>query len=76
MNSVIKVGTITNAQRSVRLLQKAGYKAQINRIAKPSNDDGCGYVVVINANSNLNKAVNLLKNNGINIRGVEQGDLS
>ena len=76
MNTVIKVGTITNAQRSIRLLRNAGFKAQINRITNPSKEDGCGYVVVIDENADLDKAVNILKKNGINIRGVEQGDIS
>lgn len=76
MKSIIKVGTITNAQRSVRLLRTSGFKTQINRITNPSENDGCGYVVEIRGNANINKAVNILKKNGIKVKGVEQGDIS
>lgn len=70
MSLYIKVGSITNAQRSAGLLRSSGYRPKIVRIEKPEQEDGCGYAVEVNANGN--EPVNILKKNGINIRGVEE----
>lgn len=65
----IKVGSITNAQRSVSLLRSKGYKALIKRIENPAKEDGCGYAVEVHSENK--EPINILKKNGINIRGVE-----
>lgn len=65
----IKVGSITNAQRAVRLLRSRGYKASLSRIENPSDNDGCGYVVKLNANDE--EAVSFLKISGIEVLGVD-----
>lgn len=49
MSLYIKVGSITNAQRSQRALRQSGYKSIIKKIENPSKEDGCGYIVVVNA---------------------------
>ena len=46
MSLYIKVGSITNAQRSQRALRQSGYKSIIKKIENPSKEDGCGYIVV------------------------------
>ncbi len=69
MSLYIKVGSITNAQRSASLLRSSGYRPKIVRIEKPEHEDGCGYAVEVNAKGD--EPVNILKKNGINIRGVE-----
>lgn len=71
MTLIIKVGSITYAQRGAALLRSSGYKPQIRRLENPSDNDGCGYVIRVNAKSN--EPVNILKKHGINVRGVEQG---
>lgn len=65
----IKVGSITNAQRGVRLLKMQGYKAQIKRLENPSKADGCGYSVVVNAKNDA--PIKALEKSGIEVRGVE-----
>lgn len=69
MSLYIKVGSITNAQRGIRLLGAKGYKAQIKRLEKPTKADGCGYVIVLNAKGN--EPVSILEKGGIEVRGVE-----
>ena len=46
MTLYIKVGSITNAQRSQRSLRQKGYKSIIKKLENPSPQDGCGYMVV------------------------------
>lgn len=66
----IKVGSITNAQRGLALLRNAGYKPQIKRIQNPTDSDGCGYAIEVNSKNE--EPLIILKNRGINIRGVEK----
>jgi hypothetical protein len=66
----IKVGAVTNAQRALKLLRSKGYKPILSRIENPLPNEGCGYV--INVESENNKAINILKSNGISILGVEE----
>lgn len=67
----IKVGSITNAQRGAALLRSSGYKPQIKRLENPSDNDGCGYVIKVDSKGN--EPVNILRKNGIKVRGVDQG---
>lgn len=69
-NLYIKVGSITNAQRGQRLLRSKGYKSQIRKTEKPSNTDGCGYELIVKANSDT--PVDILEENGIVVRGVDR----
>lgn len=65
----IKVGSITNAQRAMRLLKSRGHKVYLSRIENPSENDGCGYVIKVN--SDVEEAVNLLQSHGIEVLGVD-----
>ncbi|MCM1285286.1 MAG: DUF3343 domain-containing protein [Acetobacter sp.] len=70
MNILIKVGSITNAQRSVKILSSKGYKAGIQRLQNPKASDGCGYGVKVRADSD--EPIRILEKAGINVRGVEE----
>ncbi len=67
---LIKVGTVTNAQRAVRLLKIYGIKAYIQRLEKPKKEDGCGYAVKVKAD-NTEEILSLLKQNGVTVLGAE-----
>ncbi len=70
MTFYIKVGSITNAQRSLRVLKQQGYKSLIKKLENPSPQDGCGYVVVVNTYTE--EPLQILINEGIQIRGVDK----
>lgn len=69
MSLYIKVGTITNAQRGQKILKSGGYKSVIKRIEN-SGDDGCGYALFVKADDN--RPLELLKRQGIKVKGVER----
>lgn len=69
MTLYIKVGSITNAQRSQRSLRQNGYKSIIKKLENPSQD-GCGYMVVVNTYTE--EPISILIKEGIQIRGVER----
>ena len=64
------MGSITNAQRSQRALKQQGYKSLIKKLENPSPQDGCGYVVVVNTYTE--QPLQILINEGIQIRGVDK----
>ncbi len=70
----IKVGSVTYAMKGRDLLQKQGYKAYLTRNPNPLDDEGCGYVIYVN---NIdNKVFNILKRNGIQVKGtVDLGEI-
>lgn len=70
MTFYIKVGSITNAQRSQRVLKQQGYKSLIKKLENPSPQDGCGYVVFVNTYTE--EPLQILINEGIQIRGVDK----
>ncbi len=70
MTFYIKVGSITNAQRSQRALKQQGYKSLIKKLENPSPQDGCGYVVVVNTYTE--EPLQIIINEGIQIRGVDK----
>ena len=70
MTLYIKVGSITNAQRSQRSLRQNGYKSIIKKLENPSPQDGCGYMVVVNTYTE--ELISILIKEGIQIRGVER----
>ena len=69
MKTVIKVGSVTSAQRAVNVLKSSGCNAQISRLENPSAGDGCGYVVVVPSEC---KAIDILNRNKVRILGVEE----
>lgn len=70
MTFYIKVGSITNAQRSQRVLKQQGYKSLIKKLENPLPQDGCGYVVVVNTYTE--EPLQILIKEGIQIRGVDK----
>lgn len=66
---VIKLGSITNAQRGAKLLRANGYKPNLSRLENPQPSDGCGYAVTVNTND-IDDAVKLLKKSGVTVLGV------
>ena len=68
MTLYIKVGSITNAQRSQRTLRQKGYKSIIKKLENPSPQDG--YMVVVNTYTE--EPISILIKEGIQIRGVER----
>ena len=69
MKLLIKVGSITNAQRGQSILRSSGYKAKITRLENPTQNDGCGYAIETIANDK--EPLKILKKNSINVRGVD-----
>ena len=45
---VVKVGSVTNAHRAKRVLEKNGYRCRVQRSHKITKGEGCGYSVVTN----------------------------
>ena len=70
MYYTIKVGTITNAQRARGALRNRGIKATVSRLKNPQQGDGCGYVVQV-ITDDIDRAVRIIQNENIYIRGVE-----
>lgn len=70
MSLVIKVGSVTNAQRGARLLRNKGYKPTIGRIENPQRGDGCGYVLKLSTYEK-EEVIKILRKNGISVLGVE-----
>lgn len=66
----LKVGSVTNAQRAVKVLKRKGYKSNVSRIKNPSKSDGCGYAVKVNT-ENISAVLHILNNNGINVFGYD-----
>ncbi len=70
MNLYIRVGSITNAQRGRRILKIEGYSAFIKKAENPSNSEGCGYALVVQADDE--KPLEILRRSRIKILGVER----
>ena len=71
MSLMIKLGSVTNAQRAQKKLSEKGYSSRLSRLQNPKSGDGCGYVLKTNSNDG-EKIVRILENSGINILGVEE----
>lgn len=70
----IKVGSVTLAMKGRDLLQKNGYKAYLTRNPKPTDGEGCGYLIYVNSPDD--RCFKILQKNGIRIMGtVDLGDL-
>lgn len=64
-NQYIHVGSITNAMRGKKVLEKHGIRAYIHRASNPSDGDGCGYsLLVVDADA---RAVHRLKEAGVRV---------
>lgn len=64
----IKVGSVTNAQRGLRIMKQNAIKASVIRIFKPSAVEGCGYAIRV-LSQDKSRATELLKKYGVRIIG-------
>lgn len=67
--TIIKVSSVTNAQRAQKLLRENGFSSYIQRSAAKKSGEGCGYSVTVT--SNEDKAIELMRQSGIRIVGVD-----
>ena len=67
---LIKVGSITNAQRGQAVLKSYGYRATVRKVEKPSKEDGCGWALEVRAGDD--SPVKILSAAGINVRSVSR----
>lgn len=70
MNYLIKVGTVTNAERARYVLKNNGYNTSVARIKNPKKGDGCGYAVELRTD-NIEGALRIIENERIFVRGVD-----
>ncbi len=56
--------SLTYAQRSVRILERAGVTGTLSRVPKSAEVRGCGYCVVVSGN-HLKRAVSVLSESGL-----------
>lgn len=64
-NSYIHVGSITNAMRGKRLLEKQGIRAFVHRSSQPVARDGCGYSLLVT--ERVGQAEAILRKNGVRV---------
>lgn len=67
---LIMVNSITYAIKGRDLLRNNGFKAYIEKTPGNLDTHGCGYSIIVY--SRLDKAVSLLKDNGIKILGTTE----
>ncbi len=64
----IHIGSVTNAMRGKKLLEKNGIRAFVNRSAHPQDGDGCGYSLFVSRTDG--QAERILRSGGIAVRRV------
>ena len=69
-NYYIHVGSITNAMRGRRVLEDQGIRAYLQRTTHPSDEDGCGYRLMVTVEPQ--RAVSVLKSNGVRVTRVSE----
>lgn len=67
-NRLIMFQNITVAVRAKNFLERAGIRGYVQKTPRLNNRTTCGYSIYIE--SNVEKAIKLLKNNGFVILGV------
>ena len=67
----IKVGSVTNAQRGLRILKQNAVRSSVIRIFKPPGVEGCGYALRV-MSQDKNRATELLRKNGVRIIGDDR----
>ena len=72
-NRLIMFQNITVAVRAKNFLEKAGIRGYVKKTPRLNNQTTCGYSVYVE--SDLDKALRLLKNSGFVILGVSGGGL-
>lgn len=66
----IRVSSVTNAVRGVKLLNSYGISAYYKRTTNPALNEGCGYSIYVDY-GDKEESVNLLRENEIKISGVD-----
>ena len=69
-NSYIHVGSITNAMRGRNVLEARGIRAYLQRSAHPTENDGCGYRLLITVEPT--PVVKLLRDNGVRVIRISE----
>lgn len=64
-NHYIHVGSITNAMRGRRLLEAQGIRAYLHRSTHPTENDGCGYRLLVTGD--VARAEKVLRDSGVRI---------
>ncbi len=67
---IITTGTVTYAIKGKDILKRNGIKARVERIMSGKGSSGCGYSIIIE--NDFEKALGLLKSNGIKILEVNE----
>lgn len=68
---LIIVSSITYAMKAKSILKSKGIYVDITKTSKYSVQQGCGYALILS--KNVEQAIEILKNNNINILGVVDG---
>ncbi len=64
-NQYVHVGSITNAMRGKKILEKNGIRSYVHRASHPAEGDGCGYsLLVVNADARISR---LLADAGVRV---------
>ncbi|MEE1056998.1 MAG: DUF3343 domain-containing protein [Acutalibacteraceae bacterium] len=66
---LIIVSSITYAMKAKSILKNKGIYVDITKTSKHSVQQGCGYGLILS--KNVDRAVEILKENGINILGIK-----
>ena len=66
---VITIGSVTQALKARDLLRKNGFRVKAQKHVGNTEDIGCAYAVVLEAND-INYATKLLRQSGIKIRSI------
>lgn len=69
-NYYIHVGSITNAMRGKKLLEKVGIRSFMHRTSQPGKEDGCGYRLLVT--EDVVRAEQILRNRGIRVIRVSE----
>ncbi len=71
MQTLYAVGSVSNAMRGKRLLEKHGIRAYIRKI-NADHEQGCGYGLLVQRSSN--DVVSVLRAGGVTVREVQERD--
>lgn len=72
MQRLYQVGSVSNAMRGKRLLEKHGIRVYVRRGTDGSGKEGCGYGLLVSADTP--DVASLLTKNGITILSVKGRD--
>ena len=65
---LIVIGPITYAMKSREILRSRGFNIELVKTPKGSKIGGCGYSIYVK-NDDIDDAIQILKENGINVLG-------